>query len=87
MAATAQPVPAGPSFVPERVDFYDEEGELVKYYVTSDVETIEGKEIATSFVMYDALREGNTTAIKYEDLTFKPKIKSGTFSVKNLRSR
>ena len=73
------------NFVPERVDFFDEDGEIVKYYETSSIKKIEGREIATAFVMYDVLEEGHKTSITYEHMTFKPEMKSGTFSQKNLR--
>lgn len=73
------------NFVPERVDFYDEDGEIVKYYETSNIKKVEGREIAMDFVMYDVLEEGHKTSITYEDITFKPKMKSSMFSRKNLR--
>lgn len=73
------------NFVADRVDFYDEDGELVKYYETSDIKKIEGKEIATKFTMYNVIEEGHKTAMTYDHITFKPKMKPGTFSRKNLR--
>ena len=73
------------NYVADRVDYYDEDGELVKYYQTFDIQKVEDLEVATKFTMYDLTREGYSTSLAYEDMTFRPEIKSGTFSVRNLR--
>jgi hypothetical protein len=73
------------NFIMRRADYADEDGELVKYYETSDIQTVEGRELAMSFVMHDVTRKGYKTSIKYDKLTFKPDIKKDTFSVRNLR--
>lgn len=72
------------NFVPVRVDYYDEDGALVKYYETSDVRTIEGRELATKLVMHDVSRPGYQTTVHYRFITFSPDLKSDTFSLRNL---
>jgi outer membrane lipoprotein-sorting protein len=73
------------SYLADRIDYYDEDGVLVKYYLTSDIKNIEGLELATKFIMYDKTREGYSTTLTYDKLTFRPEIKKGTFTVRNLR--
>ena len=71
-------------FVPDRADYYDEDGERVKYYETSDIKVIEDKSVATRFVMYDVTRPGHSTSVTYDDLTFSPRLKPDTFTMRNL---
>ena len=73
------------NFVPERVDYYDEDGELVKYYETFDIKAIEGLAVPTRLVMSDVTRAGYSTTLKYDKLTFRPDIKPRTFTTRNLK--
>lgn len=72
-------------FIPVRVDYYDEDGELVKYYETADFATVEGRRLATRMTMHDRSRPGNTTELTYDSLTFAPDLRPDTFTVQNLR--
>lgn len=72
------------NFVPGRVDYYDEDGRIAKHYETSDIRNIEGKEVATHFIMHDDTRPGYSTAISYDKLTFSPEVEPDTFSLRNL---
>lgn len=72
------------NFVPDRVDYYDEDGKLIKYYESSDIRTVEGRELAVHFVMHDVTRPGYSTTITYDDLTFTPNLKPDTFTKRNL---
>ncbi len=71
-------------FVADRADYYDEDGELIKYYETSDIRDIEGRAVATHFVMHDITRPGYNTALTYNRLTFSPMLKPDTFTKRNL---
>ncbi len=95
---TARPKPAAPvvwgrielkirkaDFIPVRVDYYDEDGALVKYYETADFAEVEGRRLALRATMYDRSRPGNRTELRYEALTFKPDLPADTFTVQNLR--
>jgi outer membrane lipoprotein-sorting protein len=73
------------NYVADRVDYYDEEGILIKYYLTFAIKEVEGLSVATAFTMFDLTREGYKTSLTYEDITFKPDIKPSTFSVRSLR--
>lgn len=94
----ARPKPAAPvvwgqvnlkirkeDFIPVRVDYYDEDGRLVKYYETADFAEVEGRRLATRLTMHDQSRPGNQTEIRYASLTFQPDLRSDTFTVQNLR--
>ena len=72
-------------YVPERVDYYDEDGGLVKYYETFDIKPIEGLAVPTRLVMSDVIRAGYSTTLTYNVLTFQPDIKPGTFTTRNLK--
>ena len=73
------------TFVSKRADFYDEEDIVVKYYQTSDIQTVEGVDVATCFTMYDVSRPGYSTTLTYHGITFSPDIEKNLFSVRNLR--
>ena len=73
------------NFVPNRADFFDEEDTVVKYYQTTDIENVEGVDVATCFTMYDKSRPGYSTTLTYRDITFSPNLENNLFSVRNLR--
>ncbi|NKB24867.1 MAG: outer membrane lipoprotein-sorting protein [Kiritimatiellae bacterium] len=73
-----------PNFVPDRVEYYDEDGGLAKYYKILETQTIEEKEVATTFSMHDVTRLGYQTILRYENLTFIPTLRRDTFTLKNL---
>ena len=94
----ARPKPAAPvvwgrvdlkirkeDFIPVRVDYLDEDGQLVKYYETADFSEVEGRRLALQATMHDQTRPGNRTEIRYDALTFQPDLKPDTFTVHNLR--
>ena len=94
----ARPKPAAPvvwgrivlkirqaDFIPVRVDYYDEDSALVKYYETADFADVEGRRLALRATMHDQSRPGNQTEIRYDSLTFKPRMEPDTFTVQNLR--
>jgi outer membrane lipoprotein-sorting protein len=73
------------NWVATRCDYHNEDMELVKYFVTADIQTIEGKQVPMQFSMINHKKAGHKTTIFYEDLTFKPKIGPKTFSKSNLK--
>ena len=72
-------------FIPVRVDYFDEDGALVKYYETADFAEVEGRRLALPATMHDRSRPGHQTEIRYGALTFQPDLKPDTFTVQNLR--
>lgn len=73
------------NLVADRVEFFDEDGQLMKYYQTHDIETIEGLDVATQFTMYDLTRPGHHTTLTYQELTFDVDLDPRMFSVAHLR--
>ena len=73
------------NLVSTRADYYNEDNELVKYFETADIKTIEGKVVPTKFTMHDVKKKGHSTTMIYEDLTFSPNIPPNTFTVSNLK--
>ena len=71
--------------VADRVEYYDEDGMLVKQFQTYDIREIDGAEVATRITMSDVSRPGYRTSITYDKLSFHPKIKRDTFTLRNLR--
>jgi hypothetical protein len=73
------------NYVADRVDYYDEEDRVVKYYRTFDVRNVEGLDVATRFTMFDLSRPGYSTSLRYEDITFEPELAPDTFTLRNLK--
>ncbi len=73
------------NFVPRGVEYFDEDNELVKFYVTSDIQNVEGREIPLRFVMFDKTEENYSTSLIYKKITFKTDIGSRTFSLRKLK--
>jgi hypothetical protein len=73
------------NFVAERVEYYDEDGALVKYYTSHDIRRVEGEEVATGVTMVDVTRPGYRTVLSYERLTFHPATPRDTFTLRNLK--
>lgn len=72
-------------FVADRADYYDEDGEAVKYYQTFDIKVVDDLAVATGFTMYDLSNPGYSTTLTYDDLSFSPDIHPATFTVRNLK--
>ena len=73
------------NYVANRADFYDEEDTVVKYYQTSDIQSVEEVDVATCFTMYDVSRPGYSTTLTYSDITLSPHLEKDLFSVRSLR--
>jgi len=73
------------NYVPDRADYFDEDGERIKYYQAFDIRPIEDLEVATRFTMYDLTRPGYQTTLQYDNMSFSPEIRKGTFSLRNLK--
>ena len=73
------------NFVADRVDFFDEDGERMKYYQAFDIKQIENMDVATRFTMYNLSKPGYSTSLTYNELTFHPDVRPSTFSVRHLK--
>lgn len=74
-----------PDFIPVRVEYFDEDGTLVKCYDTADYTEVEGRRLALRFTMHDLTRPGYHTEVIYSNLTFAPDLTADIFSEQNLR--
>ena len=73
------------NFVFNRAEYFDEENELIKYYQTSNVKAIEGRDIPLHFVMHDETNPGFSTTLIYDSLTFRPQLRNDQFSLRSLK--
>ena len=73
------------NFVADRVDFFDEDGERMKYYQAFDIKRIENMDVATRLTMYNLSKPGYSTSLTYNELTFHPDVRPSTFSVHHLK--
>lgn len=75
------------NFVGVRCEYYNEDMELVKYFITSDIRQVEGKSVPFSFSMIDKKKPGHKTTMTYQELTFKPNMPSDVFTQSNLKRK
>ena len=75
------------NYVGTRCEYFNEDMELVKYFVTADIRNIEGRDVPMEFSMFNHKKKGHKTTIIYQELTFKPNMGPDTFSQKNLKRK
>lgn len=74
--------------VPVAQNFYDDNGELVRKLVFTDLKDFSGRMIPSRLEMIPMNREGHKTIIIYEELQFDPPdVDESIFTLRNLRSR
>ena len=67
--------------------YFDEKGQLVRYMVFSEVQTMNGRTLPTRWTMYNKTKEGNRTEFKMLDVRFDAAIPEHTFSLRELERR
>jgi outer membrane lipoprotein-sorting protein len=72
--------------LPVRLDYYDEEGNLKRHMVFSDVRQMGSRTIPTTWTMYDDTREGRHTTMKFIKMEFDIPISDTIFSRRELES-
>ena len=72
------------SYIADRIEYFDEDGKLVRRCDMSDIRDIEGTTLPVCCTVYDLERPGNKTEMRYDRLTFKPDIGPDTFTERNL---
>ena len=75
------------NYVATRCEYFNEDSELVKYFETADIQTVDGKKVPMRFSMVNNKKPGHKTTIIYEELTFKPKLTPDTFTKANLKRK
>ncbi|RZA08017.1 MAG: outer membrane lipoprotein-sorting protein [Proteobacteria bacterium] len=71
--------------VPLKQEFYLENGELVKVMEGSDIKTFGSHTIPTKLTMRNVKKEGSSTTLEYQKVTFDEKISAKIFSQDNLQ--
>lgn len=71
-------------FLPSVVQFYDENGSLVRYLEYTKVRTMGGRTIPTVWTMYNEVKTGHHTTFEILDATFDVPISDRIFSFREL---
>lgn len=71
-------------FIPARLDYFDEKGNMKRYMEFEEVKTLNGKKMPTIWRMINTSKEGSSTEMKVIDMKFDVKIPSRTFSFQEL---
>ena len=72
--------------LPERVEYYGENGGLARTMVFSDVRLLGGRRIPATVTVEPARDPGHRTVLRYLDLEFDRPIPEGRFTIYSLRS-
>ena len=73
--------------IPTAVDYYDEDGDLVRTMTFDRVENISGRWVPMRMVIQPTDKPDEKTELIYDSLTFDVKFKDNLFSVQSLRRR
>lgn len=68
-----------------RVEYYDEDNEMVRVMTGSEVEQLGGRLLPTKMEMIPVEEEGNRTIITYQDIEFDIDISEQFFSIQNMK--
>jgi outer membrane lipoprotein-sorting protein len=71
-------------FLPSVVQFYDENGTLVRYLLYTNVRTLGGRTIPTVWTMHNEVQEGHHTTFEILDAVFDKPISDRIFSFREL---
>jgi outer membrane lipoprotein-sorting protein len=68
-----------------KADYYDEDGNLVKYFVGSDEKKMDGRNILTHWEMIPKDKPGNKTVMEYSEINFNYDVEQSFFSEQNMK--
>lgn len=71
-------------YLPSKVDFFDERGELMRTLSYSNFKTLGGRKLPTSWIMINQKKKGNRTEFSIHDIRFDIKISDRIFSFREL---
>jgi hypothetical protein len=73
--------------VPEQIDYYDEDQELVRSIHFGDVQKINDREVPLLLTVMPLNKPGEKTILKYNELDFDVPIDKGFFNLRSLKQR
>lgn len=73
------------NFVQRRGEMYDEDGELVNVMRNYNVQTVDGRELATTMEFIPMDKEGHKTIIEIMSIEFDKPISNGFFTIQNMK--
>lgn len=71
--------------LPEKIEYFDEKGELVRTMAWSEVKDVDGRRMPTVMRVVPADKPDEYTRITYEQIDFDADIPAGTFSLQALK--
>ena len=72
-------------YVPARIDYYDEHGELIRYMEFSNIGEYGGRTIPGTWTMYNNMKSGHYTRFEIVDIGFNVQISDRIFSLQELQ--
>lgn len=72
-------------FLQLRIEFYDEQNELVNTMIASEITEFDGRVLPSKLEMIPADKEGHKTVMEYESMNFNEDISESFFTVQNMR--
>lgn len=72
------------NILPVKVDYYNEDGELMRYMSFSEVEKMGGRTIPTKWTMKNVAKEGHSTTLKLLSMEFNINVPDRIFSFREL---
>jgi len=70
--------------LPSTIQYYEENGKLVRTMVYSDFKMMDGRKIPAKWTMYNKVKEGHRTEFIVEDVDFNTDIPDRMFSFREL---
>lgn len=74
-------------FVPLRLDYYDERGDLIRTLAYSDIRNVKGRTIPTRWEMLPVTKPGKKTTITVKSISYDKAIDNDIFSLRNLKQK
>jgi outer membrane lipoprotein-sorting protein len=74
-------------FVPLKLEYYDERGELIRSLTYSDIRTMDGRSIPTRWEMQPMTKTGKKTTIIVRSIVYDKPINPEIFSLRNLKQK
>lgn len=74
-------------FVPLRIDYYDERGELIRTLNYSDIRPVNGRTIPTRWEMQPLAKPGKKTTLLIKSITYDKPVDAEIFSLRNLKQK